>query len=419
MSGAPSPRNIVESRDYSVRESQDLLERAKAVEALISANPALFFTGYVRVGGFPLFAERASGAYVWDVDGNRYIDFILGYGSVVLGHAEPSIVAAVEEALRRGCNPTLLSVSHVDLAERIIALSPGAELVTFLKTGSDATGAAVRLARATTGRQYVLQWGLHGWHDWCARNTKGVLDQSRSHTLTLDYNDLEHAEELFSICKNDVACVIMMPYEIELPKAGYLQGLRDLCRRHGAVFILDEIRSGFRIAIGGAQEYFDVEADLVTYGKAMANGHPISALAGRKRLMKRILDVAMTVTYYRTSDGIAAALATINEICRRNVPAYLSKLGHGLKVGIDRAAARAGVRARMIGHPATPFIEFDYQSQHARERAMRLFCNGMLRRGILLSPAHHWFLCASMQEHDIAQTVAAAQEVFDDLNAKL
>src|SRR5690242_8405595 len=144
---------------YSVEISQSFLARARKVEALISAKPNLYFTGIERIGGYPLFVERASGPHIWDVDGNRYIDFVLGYGSVVLGHAHPAVVQAVsEDVLRRGVNPTLLSVEHVKLAEKVVALSPGADSVTFLKTGSDATSAAVRLARAVTGRRYVFRW---------------------------------------------------------------------------------------------------------------------------------------------------------------------------------------------------------------------------------------------------------------------
>lgn len=400
---------------YAVEKSNALLARARQVEALVDARPGIFFNGYERVGGFPLFVEKASGPYLWDVDGNRYIDYVLGYGSVVLGHADPVVVAAVQDVVETGCNPTLLSISHIELAERIVALSPGAESVTFFKTGSDATSAAVRLSRAVTRRKYVLQWGMHGWHDWCAHASSGVLDQSKSYTLPLRYNDLDHAESLFSQYGHDVACVILMPYEIDLPNSGYLQGLRALCHQHGALFILDEIRSGFRISMGGAQAYFGIQADLVTYGKAMANGHAISALAGSKKYMKHILEVGMSVTYYRMPDSMVAALTTIEQLNRYAGPRRLSVLGQRLKDGLERAARLAGVAARSVGHPATPFIQFDYDSEVARGRAMRFFCNGMLKRGVILMPTHHWFLCTSMQEQDIDETVSAASEVFEEL----
>ncbi len=403
-------------KEFSLRSSQSLLARARKVEALIDARPGLFFTGVERIGGYPVFVERASGPYIWDVDGNQYIDFILGYGSVVLGHSHPAVARAVsEEARRLGANPTLLNVQHVELAEKVVSLNPGVESVTFLKTGSDATDAAVRLARAVTGRSYVLRWGMNGWHDWCAPVSTGVLTSTSRHTLPLSYNDLDQAKSLFSQHESDVACVILMPYEIEYPEPGYLEGLRDLCRQHGAVFILDEIRSGFRISLGGAQAYFGIEADLVTYGKALANGYAISALAGRKMYMKHILSVGLTVTYYRMPDAMAAANATIDELIRIDGPRRLEALGRALMRGLDNAANEAGVPAHSKGLPWTPFIQFAYESQSRSERALRLFCNGMLSRGVLLSPSHHWFLCTSMSEKDIERTLEMAREVFSEV----
>ena len=263
--------------------SKEMLARARKVEALIDARPALFFGGVERIGGYPIFVDRASGPYLWDVDGNRYLDFVLGYGSVILGHAHPCVAQAVgEELLQRGGNPTLPSLKQVELAEKLVSLCPGVDLVTFLKTGSDATSAATRLARAVTGRKYILRWGMNGWHDWCSNASAGILEDIKAYTLSLRYNDLEYAESLFRVYGDNIACVILMPYELEAPRLGFLEGLRKLCSSYGALFILDEIRSGFRMSMGGAQAYFGIAADLVTYGKALANGYAISALAGRR-----------------------------------------------------------------------------------------------------------------------------------------
>ena len=404
------------AKTYSVASSQMLLARARKVDALIDARPTLVFNGIERIGGYPLFVERASGAYVWDVDGNRYIDFILGYGSVILGHAHPAVMQAVDEENRRlGANPTLLSIRQVELAERVVSLSPMADSVTFLKTGSDATDAAIRLARAITGRKHVLRWGMNGWHDWCAPNSTGVLDAVSRYTLLLRYNDLDHARSLFSAHGDDVACAILMPYEIENPAPGFLEGLRELCHAHGALFILDEIRSGFRMSLGGAQAYFGIDADLVTYGKALGNGHAISALAGRSKYMKQILSLGLTVTYYRMPDAMAAGVATIDELRRSNAPRHLETIGRALMAGLDEAAIAEGVPARSVGLPWTPFINFSYPSEADCDRALRLFCNGMLCRGVLLTPVHHWFLCASMQMKDIDETIGAARDVFAEI----
>lgn len=400
---------------YSFTNSQAMLTRLRKVDAMARARPGMFFTGYERIGGYPVFVERAAGPYLWDVDGNRYIDYLLGYGSVILGHADPVVTAEATRAVETGVNPTLLCPSQLALAEKLVSVSPCAELVTFLKTGSDAVSAAVRLARAVTGKTHVLQWGQHGWHDWYALSSPGVLPDTKARTHALAYNDLADAERLFAHLAGDVAAVVMMPYEIEVPELGYLESMRQLTHQHGALFVLDEIRSGFRIALGGAQEYFGVVPDLATFSKGLANGHAISVLAGRERYMKRILDVRLTVTYYRSADAMAAGLATIADLEANDGPARLAALGERLMTGMTDAAARAGVPATAIGFPATPFLEFGYESKVARERAMRRFCNGMLTRGVMMTPAHHWFLCTSMDESDVDHTLQAAAAVFGEM----
>lgn len=398
--------------DYSFTVSREMLARLAKVDAMAHARPGGFFTGYERIGGYPVFVERASGPYIWDVDGNRYVDYLLGYGSVILGHADPAVTEAVTRAIEGGVNPTLISPDQLALAEEIVSISPCAELVTFLKTGSDAIGAAVRLARAATGRTHVMRWGQHGWHDWAAVDSPGVLAESKARTHPFEYNDLDGLERLLAEHAGDVAAVVMMPYEIEAPEPGYLEGVRSLAHDHGALFVFDEIRSGFRIAMGGAQEHFGVVPDLVALSKGLANGHVISVLAGAERYMRGILDLTLTITYYRASDGFAASLATLDRLRADDGPARLARIGERLMAGLDDAAARAGVPARTIGFPATPFIEFGHDRPPERDRAMRRFCNGMLARGVLMTPAHHWFVCTSMSEADVDHTVEAAAEVF-------
>jgi glutamate-1-semialdehyde 2,1-aminomutase len=396
---------------YSVRRSSALLKRIRKSEALIDARPGLYFTGYERIGGYPVFVERAKGAKLRDVDGNIYTDYLLGFGSVVLGHAHPEVNRAVIAALQRGVNPSLIDLAHLDLAERVVELVPAADCVTFLKTGSDAVDAAVRLARAVTGRARVINYGYHGWHDWCSTSS-GVPEAAKALLQSFRYNDLAHAEALFAAYPEEIACIVMMPYEIDPPAPGYLNALKELAHRNGALFILDEVRSGFRIGLGGAQAHFNVSADLSAFGKAMANGHAISALAGRRAIMGKILQLGLTVTYFRSPDAMAAALATLKVLERDNVPERLARLGARLMSGLDEAAHQAGVPAHSIGLAATPFIEFEHEHKADRDRAMRLFCNAMLSRGHLMTPAHHWFICAQMSDADIDHTVRAAGEAF-------
>lgn len=392
----------------SFGQSAALLARMQRTEALLAARPAMYFSGYEPLGGYPVFARRAKGAHVWDIDGNRYVDFLLGFGSVVLGHADPEVNAAVFEALENGVNPTLISPLQVDLAERIVRLVPAAEQVTFLRTGSDAIDAAVRLARAVTGRRHLLCCGHHGWHDWSSRSP-GVLPEVAAATHALAFGNLAAAAGAANARAGDIAAIVAMPYDDEVPDPEWLRGLQSLARAHDALFILDEVRSGFRIALGGAQGLFGLEPDLTALSKAMANGHAISALAGRRAIMRHILKLGLTVTFYRSPEAIAAALATLTILERDAVPDTLARRGARLLDDLAAAVRLSGVPARPAGHPATPFLKFAFEDADRDARAMRIFCTTMLRQGILLTPAHHWFLCAATSDADIAQFGAAAK----------
>jgi len=405
----------------SLKKSQSLLRRAQQSEALIHARPELFYTGSSRIGGYPLFVERASGSYIWDVDGNSYLDFLLGYGSVILGHAHKCVTDSVIEVYQRcGSNPTLLSMEHIKLAERLTSTLPNIDRVTFFKTGSDATDAAARLARAYTGKPFLLRWGMNGWHDWCAPVKDGVLEESSRYTIDLDYGDLDQVNLLFETHRDQIAAVILMPYDNLCVGPKYLQGLRRICDEHNALLVLDEIRSGFRISMGGAQKFFDVKADLVTYGKALSNGHALSALGGRGEIMDHILRLGLTITYFRTPAAMAAAIATINVLEKENGPDRLNQLGQKLLTGLSGIIRETGIQAETNGYPSTPSIEFRYESPFLNDRALRMFCNGMLVRGILLPPNHHWFLCLAMTETDIDFFLENAgdvlREMISDLN---
>ncbi|MHA6886803.1 aminotransferase class III-fold pyridoxal phosphate-dependent enzyme [Ralstonia pseudosolanacearum] len=400
-------------------ESRRLLDRLRRYDALASARPNIFWGDYAPTAGVPLFASRSEGAYLWDVDGHRYIDCALGYGSVVLGHGHPAVADAMQQAAGLGGHSTLLNRWHAELAQRFVDMIPAAEMVAFLRTGSDAVSAAVRLARAITQRRVVLHWGLHGWHDWCAPGAQGILQANREHVFELRYNDPDHAAHLVSTHGPDLAAIVMMPYEIDPPAAGYLHFMQALARKAGALFVLDEVRSGFRIALGGAQSYFGLEPDLSAFGKALGNGYCISALAGRACHLQHILKLGLTVTHYRSPDVMAAAVATLETLDRSDVPTRLTVLGERLMSGLDRAFAASGVPGRAVGFPATPFVRFDDPRPNVRDRMVRHFVNGMLAEGVLMFPTHHWFLCAAMTDADIDAIVAAAERVLAGLRGTI
>lgn len=381
--------------------SAELLARARAVDAHLLARGGIMGPG-PGDATVPVFADSASGAYLWDVDGNRYLDFVLSFGAVVLGHTHPVVTAAVQAETARGPLPTLHSPLQVELAELLVSVIPGAELVLFLKTGSDATDVVVRLARAFTGRPHVLRWGYNGWHEWCAPRAGGLAPGAQDHVESFAYNDLDALAKALWHRRGEVACVIMMPLEVEEPAPGYLPGVRELADRHGALLAFDEVRSGFRLALGGAQEHFGVRADLVALSKAMANGHAISAVAGRRDVLSVLGQVSASSLFSRAPDAMAAALTTIRTIRDQPVIPTLWERGRQLQSGLRDAAARHGVAVDILGLPPMPFQHFHHPA------AAQAFYAETRARGVLFHPTHHWFTCAAMTPADIALALDAA-----------
>lgn len=410
---APSLRKECGRQDVArgVREQQDLLARAKRVDATFAVGRG-FVTPALAVAP-PIFAQRGKGPHVWDIAGRRFLDMLLGFGSVVLGHADPRVTEAVVAEVRRDVMTTLHKSVQIELAELLVSVSPGAEMVLFCKTGSDATSAAVRLARVVTGKEGVIRWGYHGWHDWCAERLGGVSDAAQRRVRKFQYNDRTSLDAEIARLDGNLACVIMLPYELELPEPGFLEHVRATAHRHGALFVLDEIRSGFRIALGGAQEYFGVDADLVTYSKAMANGFAISAVVGREEILRCAADVAVSSTFFRVTDAMAAAKATIGVIAKEDVPTRLWELGRRLMVGLDTAAAEVGLPARSIGLPPTPFHAFALGDEELNARARQTFSVVALEHGVIFHPDHHWFVAASMTEADIDYATEVARAGYE------
>ncbi|MEU4768121.1 aminotransferase class III-fold pyridoxal phosphate-dependent enzyme [Actinosynnema sp. NPDC023794] len=394
-----------------VTDSRRMLARAERVDASFTGRPGVLGRDFAEPV-YPVFARRARGARVWDVDGNEYLDFILGFGSVVLGHADPRVESAVKSELADGVARSLHTPTQLRLAELLVETAPGAEMVSLHRTGSDATAVAVRLARAATGRAHVLRWGYNGWHEWCAPRTNGLVPGAADHVETFEYNDIAGLRRRVAEIGDALACVVMMPYEIEEPAPGYLAAVAELTRSRGALFILDEVRSGFRIAPGGAQEHFGVRADLVAYSKAMGNGYAVSAVAGRRDIMVHSRRISSSSTFYRSSDAMAAAVATIDVVRTGETSAVLWELGRRLQAGIAAAAADCRIPARPIGLAPTPWLEFHYEDDRINQVASQAFYATTLREGLLLHPSHHWFVCEAMRERDIDQAVAAIHAGF-------
>ena len=269
------------------RKSRAMLERAQRVIPLGSQTFSKSRVVY-PANAAPLFLTHGKGSHVWDVDGNEYVDFVNGLLPVILGYDDPDVIEAVSSQLKRGVTFSLATELEVELAELMREIIPCAEMVRFGKNGSDATSGAIRVARAHTGRDRVAVCGYHGWQDWyigATTRNKGVPAAVGALTHKFPYNDLDALRRLLESHRGEFAAVMMEPMNVEEPRPGYLEGVRDLAHEHGALFILDEIITGFRYHLGGAQTLFNVVPDLATFGKSMGNGFPISAVVGRARYM--------------------------------------------------------------------------------------------------------------------------------------
>lgn len=402
-----------------LRVSDEWLRRGRKSDAWATVGSSISKNDRFVEAVYPLYASRAKGAYLWDVDGNRYIDYILGYGTIILGHADDRVTDAVVAELRSGnCLSPFWRSVQVELTETLTTVIPDAEMAFLMRTGSDATSGAVRLARIFTGRSKVVRWGYQGWHDWCAPPL-GVPESVQRETLTFRYNDFDSLEAVLKAHRGDVACVVMMPFELEPPRPGGLQEVRALAHHHGALFVLDEMRSGFRMALGGAQQFFEVRADIATFSKAMANGHAISAVVGRADVLSCMARTQMVSAFYTSAPEMAASMATISIL--RDTPALSDvwAMGRLFQDGLRAQVSEYGVSAEVQGYPPCPYLQFTYADPEVREAARIAFYSQTTNNGILLHPSHHWYVSASHTRADIEATLAVCRKGFEAARAAL
>ncbi len=320
----------------SFERSNSLLERELKVSPLASQTYSKSYRYFSR-GFAPSYMDHGNGCYIYDVDGNEFIDFMCALGPITVGYNEPEVNEAVIKQVNKFASGSLQSELEVELAEKICEIIPCAQMVRFVKNGGDATTAAVRLARAYTGREHVLMSGYHGMHDWsigASENYKGVPESVRVLTTNFIYNDLYDLE--MKLQEKDVAAVILEPIQSNGPKDGFLEGVKELTHKYGAILIFDEVVSGFHYALGGAQEMFKVSPDLVAFGKGMANGYPISAVAGRKELLEQIeKGVFVSTTFGGDSISMAASLATLKILERPGFYDNITRIGTFIRNGIQ------------------------------------------------------------------------------------
>ena len=314
-----------------LENSAALLERARKV--IPGAIPGIRSPDNFVPGSYPTLLAGGKAGRITDVDGNEYVDLLLGYGPIILGHAEPAVDEAAFECARRGFCLNLPQPLMIELAERLAELVPCAEQALFFKTGSDATTAAVRIARAHTGRQLILRCGYHGWHDWCLEEDPGVPLGAEPTVLSFTYNAADELAEQMRVNSGRVAGIVMTPIghdfdaQIEPPEPGFLEEVRRLADEHGAVLIFDEVRTGFRVAPGGAQELYGVTPDLTALGKALANGYPITSLVGKRAIMESAEETFISSTYFPNGMEMAAALQTLSMLIAEQALAQVREHG--------------------------------------------------------------------------------------------
>ncbi len=393
----------------SLRKSFEYLARA---EKIIPAATQTFSKGptqYVQ-GVAPVYLQSGRGSHVLDVDGNDYIDYVMGLGPITLGYCYPRVDEAIRRQMEEGITFSLMHPLEVELSELLVEIIPCAEMVRFGKNGSDATAGAVRVARAYTGREKIACGGYHGWQDWYIGTTtrnKGVPGSTKELTIPFEYNNIESLRRIFAENKDEIAAVIMEPIIIAEPGDNFLQEVKELTHQNGAILIFDEIVTGFRIALGGAQEYYGVTPDLATFGKGMANGMPISAVVGRGEIMKEFNEAFYSFTFGGEALSLAAAMATIEEMREKDVIKHLWKQGEKLKNGYNEMAQTFGLLdyTKCIGLPDhSGFYFFDTEGKESLEMKS-LFQQELLKRGVLTIGVH--VICFSHSDKDVAQTLEA------------
>lgn len=407
------PNKVEFNKDYPVITKSD--EYYKIALELIPAQTQTLAKGPGQniKGVAPKYLQRGKGSHVWDVDGNEYIDFTMAVGPLSLGYAYDKVDDAIREQLKDGITFSLMHPLEVEVAQLINKVVPNAESVRYSKVGADVTSAAVRLARAYTGRNKVLCCGYHGWHDWYIAVTdrnKGIPQSIQDLSYTFNYNDIQ---SVIDSIDEDTACVILEPFVFDEPKDNFLHKLRDICTENGTVLIFDEMWTGFRVAVGGAQEYFGVKADLACFSKAVANGMPISILTGKKEIMQLLeKDVFFFTTFGGEALSLAAVKATVTEIIEKNVPAYLAKQGRKLKDGYNAIANKLGMDyTKCSGFDCRTIITFDAEKSGCNPLEMKsLVQQEMIKRGILWGGFHN--MSFSHTDEDIEYTLKAYEDVL-------
>lgn len=425
--------------------SQELFSRAQQVMTGGVNSPVRAFKG---VGGTPLFIAKGNGAYLFDVDDNRYIDYVGSWGPLILGHAHPEVIAAVQKTAANGLSFGAPCELEIQLAEKITQLMPSIEMVRMVSSGTEAVMTAIRLARGYTKRDKILKF-VGCYHGHCDSllvkagsgvltlgipDSPGIPDDFTKHTLLADYNNLEQVKKIFARYGHEIAAVFVEPIAANmncvLPVPGFLSGLREVCDQYQSLLIFDEVITGFRVALGGAQTYYDVTPDLTTLGKIIGGGMPVGAVGGRKQIMEYLAPlgpVYQAGTLSGNPVAMAAGLATLNQISQTNFYNTLEQSCQQLACGLKDAAKRAGIALTIvnIGSLFGLFFTNDVtithfsQVQNCNIEQFRHFFHKMLDAGVYFAPSMYevGFISTAHSATDIDFTLSAAEKIFNGMSS--
>ena len=408
----------------NITRSLELFDEAKKLVpggVLGARKPSDFIEGE-----YPIFLEFGKGSRLTDVDGNEYIDFLCGYGPIILGYREEEVDEAVIRQIRdKGFCFTLTQRYQNQLAKKLNELVPCSEMSIFLKTGSDATTASIRIARAYTDRIKVMRCGYHGWHDWCVEMKGGIPEKFYEDVHEFRYNNLQQLEELMVKYGDQTAAIIMTPFghpnhqKMEEPQPGFLEGVRKIATRFGAVLIFDEVRTNFRLSMGGAQKLYGVTPDLSVLGKSMANGYAISAVSGKTEVMMAASQkLFISSTFFPNSDGYVAALKTIEILEREHVIDNIWEKGNRFLKKVRDIIGKYNVGAELTGVAPMFYITFKKDASNTFRGRRDDFYTLLIRRGIFLHPHHHGYICYRHTDQDLDITAKAIDEALAYVSEK-
>ncbi len=407
------------SRCFST--SKSMLERA---EKTIPLGTQTFSKSKLNCapGHAPLFASHGRGGRIWDVDGNEYVDMVMGLLPTSLGYCDPDVDRAIQIQLNQGITLSLATELEHQLAERIVSMVPSAEKVRFGKNGTDATSAAIRLARAHTGQDKIMVCGYHGWQDWYIGTTarsKGVPQAVQDLSFKIDYNNLQQVEDLLKKHKGEFAALIMEPMNVALPDENYLSNLKSLLHKHNAVLIFDEVITGFRYAKGGAQEYFGVTPDLTALGKGMANGMPLSAITGRADIMNEMDNIFFSGTFGGEALSLAASLAVMNKLDKAPVIERLWKTGEHIRMNIEQLLKKHDLADIIKFNGLAPWqlLQFNAHDAISAATIKTYVLHELFKRGVFCLGSYN--VCYAHSEADMLQLFGAHDYVFSKLRTHL